>query len=313
MSTKDTASVTPLELTVRNGDVSLAGSLWLPDTKPVASVLMHPGSGPSDRDNDVYFPPIREHLVANGIAVCSFDKRGVGHSSGAWEEAGIHEQADDALACVAHVLSETNIERPLGLFGHSQGGWVVVDAASRSDDVDFVATNAGPGVTPAEQERYAARANMARAGVPQGELEKVDDYVVRIFDLARNRVPLADVPAHLDAEGVPAAFGRLGLPSLPESEAEWGLWMAIVDYDPRTALERIAVPVLALFGAEDRITPVQESVEVYRAAVPPELLTVSVFPGGNHRIQDGDPPQLVDGYLDTLSSFVFAAAAQTRR
>ena len=50
---------------------------------------MHPGSGPSDRDNDVLFPPIREHLLGAGIAVCSFDKRGVGGSAGSWLEAGL--------------------------------------------------------------------------------------------------------------------------------------------------------------------------------------------------------------------------------
>jgi fermentation-respiration switch protein FrsA (DUF1100 family) len=72
------ASVTQRDLDVRNGDVSLAGSLFLPPVRAAATVLMHPGSGPSDRDNDVYFPPIREHLLEAGVAVCSFDKRGVG-------------------------------------------------------------------------------------------------------------------------------------------------------------------------------------------------------------------------------------------
>lgn len=62
---------------------------------------MHPGSGPSDRENDVFFPPIREHLLRAGIAVCSFDKRGVGASAGSWLDAGIAEQADDLLAELA--------------------------------------------------------------------------------------------------------------------------------------------------------------------------------------------------------------------
>ena len=87
------------ELSVRSGDATLAGSLWVPAHRPVATVLMHPGSGPSDRDNDVYFPPIRSHLLESGLAVASFDKRVVGASTGRWEEAAIVEQADDALAC----------------------------------------------------------------------------------------------------------------------------------------------------------------------------------------------------------------------
>ena len=80
---------------------------------------MHPGSGPSDRDNDVYFPPIREHLLAHEIAVCSFDKRGVGRSTGRWQNAGIVEQADDVLACIRSLLDDDAVSKPIGLFGHS--------------------------------------------------------------------------------------------------------------------------------------------------------------------------------------------------
>jgi hypothetical protein len=42
--------------------------------------------------------------------------------------------------------------------------------------------------------------------------------------------------------------------------------------------------------------------------VRPELLQVEVFPGGDHRLRQGDPPRFVDGYLDRISSFVLAAA-----
>src|SRR5687768_2796588 len=129
---------------------------------PIATVVMHPGSGPSDRDNDVYFPPIRDELLAAGIGVASFDKRGVGGSGGRWQDAGIVEQADDALAAVDRLV-ELGATPPLGLFGHSQGGWVVVEAGARgAAGIEFVVTNAGPGVSPAEQDRYAM-ATKARA------------------------------------------------------------------------------------------------------------------------------------------------------
>lgn len=72
-------------ITVRSGGALLAGSVWVPPRKVTATVLMHPGSGASDRDNDVYFPPIREQLLEAGVAVCSFDKR-VGGSTGRWQE-----------------------------------------------------------------------------------------------------------------------------------------------------------------------------------------------------------------------------------
>jgi pimeloyl-ACP methyl ester carboxylesterase len=300
------------ELTVARAELSLAGTLWLPAGEPGAVVLMHPGSGPSDRDNDVYFPPIREHLLGRGIAVCSFDKRGVGGSTGRWTDAGIVEQADDTLACLEHLLGDERVRAPVGLFGHSQGGWVVVEAASRSEDVAFVVPNAGPGVSPGEQERWAARTNLARADLSAGELEEANAYVDQVLVWLRSGAPFDEVRSRVDSQAPPAAFDRLGLPLLPDDAATWDLFARIIDYDPRLALERIRVPVLALFGAEDRVTPVEESVAAYQAAVRPELLTVRVFEGGDHRVLAGDPPRLVDGYLEALSAFVEEAAAARR-
>jgi pimeloyl-ACP methyl ester carboxylesterase len=294
------------DLIVRNGGVSLAGTLWLPAAgSPAAIVLMHPGSGPSDRDNDVYFPPIREHLLASGFGVCSFDKRGVGGSTGRWEEAAIVEQADDALAAVEALLADEDLDTPVGLFGHSQGGWVVIEAAGHGAPVAFVVTNSGPGVTPGEQERYAARAHLARAGATPDEIREGMQRLDLVLALMRDRVPLDDVRSRFEAAGI-AEVGY-DLPLVPDDPAIWNLAAALIHYDPRPALERIRVPVLALFGADDPIVPVAESVAVYREAVRPDLLTIAVFPGGDHRSLTGDPPRLVDGYLETLVSFLSAA------
>jgi len=284
--------------------VLLAGTLWLPAREPAAVVLMHPGSGPSDRDNDVFFPPIREHLVGEGIAVCSFDKRGVGGSTGNWREAAIEAQAGDALAAVEALLAADGVDAPVGLFGHSQGGWVVIEAASRGADIAFVVTSSGPGVTPGEQERYSACTRLERNGASEAELADGLRSFDALLEMLRDGILLADVGSRMDA-------ARLILPPGFElaDEADWELMRALVDYDPRAALERIEVPVLALLGAADPIVPVDASVAVYEAAVQPELLEVLVLPGADHRIQVGDPPRLADGYLDALTAFVRAAVA----
>lgn len=304
------SEATRRELTVRSGDVSLAGSLWLPSEPPSATVLMHPGSGPSDRDNDVFFPPIREHLLESGFAVCSFDKRGVGGSSGRWQDAPIVEQGDDALAAVAALLSDPELDTPVGLFGHSQGGWVVVDVGGRRGaPVAFVVSSSGPGVTPAQQERYATRTFLERAGTAPAEIDEAMEHFDVLVEMMRAHVPFPEVRRHIEEAELPAAFERLELPLFPDDAPLWDFMLSMLDYDPRPALERIAVPVLALFGADDNIVPVEESVAVYREAVRRELLKVGVFAGGDHRVQTGDPPRMVDGYLETLSSFIAATVA----
>ena len=265
---------------------------------------MHPGSGPSDRDNDVLFPPIREHLLGAGIAVCSFDKRGVGGSGGSWLEAGIPEQADDLLASLSVFQAECP-GLPIGLFGHSQGAWVVVEAAGRGAPVAFVITNSGGGVSPARQERYSLASKLT-SGQEGKALAAYDDVVA----VARECPTLAAGLAQLEAARVPYRDLR-GLEFLFEDEAMWGLCAKIFDYDPAAALSRIDVPFLGLFGAADRVTPPEESAVALRAAVRPELLGIEVFPEGDHRLSHGDPPRFVDGYLDRIASFVREAAART--
>lgn len=293
------------ELSVRNGDVTLAGTLWLPGGDLAATVLMHPGSGPSDRDNDVFFPPIREHLVGSGVAVASFDKRGVGGSSGRWEEAGIVEQASDAICCLNLLQGETGGR--VGLFGHSEGGWVVVEAAARAPEAAFVIASSGPGVTPEQQERQAARLQMQQAGISEDEIDEAQRYYDDIVTMMRDGSSLQDARRRVETGGVPRAFVTLGLPVLPEDEAQWQFGAALMSYDPRPALERIRVPFLAVFGADDPLTPVEESVVAFREAVRPDLLNVEIFPRAGHRLDVGDPPRLVSGYLETLTKFIVAA------
>jgi pimeloyl-ACP methyl ester carboxylesterase len=127
--------------------------------------------------------------------------------------------------------------------------------------------------------------------------------------MMRDGVGFHDVRRHIDEQGFPDAFERLSLPALPENEAEWKHMAALIDYDPRPALERVEVPLLALFGAEDPIVPVEESVAVYRETVAPELLTVAVIAGGDHRVQSGEPPALADGYLEAVTAFILDAVA----
>lgn len=287
------------EITAESDGVVLAGSVWIPAGAAEAGVLMHPGSGPATRDNDVFFPPIREHLLARQIAVCSFDKRGVGGSSGLWTEAGILAQAGDVLAGLGAFRASGFEDLPIGLFGHSQGGWVVVEAASRESSLAFVITSSGGAVSPARQERYS----LTRRTSSEEALAAYDTVIT----LMRERPSFAEALQRLDDAGIERTqFGELA--AMFEDEALWRLVAELTDYEPADALARITAPLLAVFGEEDHVTPVEESVAALRAAVRPDLLEIAVFPGGDHRLGRGEPGRFVDGYLDRLLSFIHRSA-----
>lgn len=46
------------------------------------------------------------------MAVCSFDKRGVGGSEGRWEEAAVPEQVDDVMAALAALGEVPALDAP---------------------------------------------------------------------------------------------------------------------------------------------------------------------------------------------------------
>ena len=87
------------DITFRNGDITLAGTLLLPrgQGRVPAVVFLH-GSGAEGRWASRY---LASQIASHGIASLIFDKRGVGGSSGDWRLAGPDELAADAVAAVA--------------------------------------------------------------------------------------------------------------------------------------------------------------------------------------------------------------------
>lgn len=294
-----------LDLMFDNGDTTLAGTLTMPTGPgPHPGVVMVGGSGPSDRDNDVLFPPIRAALVRSGFATLSYDKRGVGGSTGSWLDCGVDELAADAAAAVAVLGTHPEVDaRAVGLFGHSEGGWVVLRAAAEHPKgVAWVVTNSGPGVGPAEQERYALATALRADGDPLADacLELYD----RVVAAALRRAPFAE--ADLLVRGDPAGepFARFGVPL---DEPTWRIMVRYADHDPAPDVDRLRCPHLALFGAADPIVPVAASVAAFAASPAARDLTVRVFAGGDHRVRVGDA--FAPGYLPALTGWV---GAQTR-
>lgn len=297
------------EIVVPRPDCDLAGSIWLPDRELEAPlVVMHPGSGPSDRDNDTLFPPIRERFLAAGWAVASFDKRGVGGSTGAWTDADIVGQAQDAVACVAACRDAIGASSA-GLFGHSQGGWVVLEAAARGAAVGFVIANSGPGVSPREQEMFATRQGLQ--GRSAADVDAALAAMTELFDLAAGGTPWPQVeawmadPARAVAMRTLADIGAF----VPADAALWGLTAALIDHDPRAAMRLLTVPILTVFGANDTAVPVEASVDAYRRHVRSDLLTVAVLEG-DHRLETPDGTGFAPGYLSLLADYVGGRSRQ---
>jgi len=87
-----------------------------------------------------------------GFAVAYYDKRGVGGSTGEYSGIGITNSVDmfnklssDARTVAAWLKDEPGIDKNrIGLFGISQAGWIIPQAAAQSSDIKFCIIVSGP-------------------------------------------------------------------------------------------------------------------------------------------------------------------------
>src|SRR5204863_2609161 len=139
------------EVSFRNGDVTLSGTLLLPLTEmPHPAVVFLHGAGSEGRYGARF---LAEYLTRYGIAALIYDKRGVGKSTGDWKRSDFNDLAGDAIAGI-HLLQQRNEinSREIGLYGHSQGGMITPLISSRSRDVAFIISGAGSAVPVYESE-----------------------------------------------------------------------------------------------------------------------------------------------------------------
>lgn len=139
--------------------ISLAGSIVKPK-KPVAAVVIVHGSDPVKREME-----FAKRLAKEGIAVFTYDKRGVGESGGVYvgpsvgtnniDPANLTLLAQDANAAVATFQTYLKDKKiPIGLVGFSQAGWIIPMAASKNPQIDFMVLFSGPTITTLEQLRF---------------------------------------------------------------------------------------------------------------------------------------------------------------
>ncbi|MEU1371748.1 alpha/beta hydrolase [Streptomyces sp. NPDC005803] len=294
-----------------NGSVRLSGALALPPPGSVAcmGVVLVGGSGPSDRDNDTFFPPLRRHLLDAGIAVLSYDKRGVGGSSGDWRTATLTDLATDATAAVDFLRSRPEVRsEAVGLFGHSEGGWVVLRASTARDDMPWVITNSCPGTSPAVQERYALANHLRETPLhSQSDIGRTLDLYDRLIEAGRRDADFATALQLVDAAGNPPGLAYYWADI---DEHLWGFLKRKQDHDPTGDLRGLRCPHLAFYGSEDRLVPVTDSLRVFGASVchpnrpPRATLTVEVLPTADHRLQLPGATEPAPDYLNTLTRWL---------
>ena len=225
-------------------------------------VALH-GASAGTRDHQLY-RHLHRVLPPTGVGVVTFDRRGEGASTGDPSVGQFELQARDALAVAAAVDA-----RRIGLWGFSQGGWVAPLAGTMSEEVAFLALVASTGVSPHEQMIFANGEQLRRAGYGPEVVAAAQALRRALHAWTLDPDPIAGQSLQRDLSAAQREpwWGLTYLPYRLPGELDRLEWAAEMTFDPRPVFDRVTVPVLLFYGADDGWTPVGASVDVWRAAV----------------------------------------------
>ena len=229
--------------------VRLAGTLITPTQsgKHPAIILVH-GSGAENRE---YMLPWARFLIRRGVAILTYDKRGVGESTGDWNTASFEDLADDVVAAVDYLKTRPDVDRThIGLLGISQAGWIMPLASLHSKDIAFLISLSGAGVSPAETTLDQARNEMTMSGMPQPTVEDILNVLRLQYEFARTGNGWDEYAAARDR--LAARMGKPpdtipGTPDAPHFQFIKRLYF----YDPVPTLRQLRTPTLAIWGELD--------------------------------------------------------------
>ena len=289
------------EVRFRNGDVTLAGTLLIPPNRGrhPAVILIHGSSTPSRNDFRFY----GDVFARRGVAALIYDKRDAGGDLGGASRVDMRDLAGDALAAVEMLKARSDINpRQIGLWGHSQGGWVAPIAAAQSKDVAFVISFSGPGVTYAELNTYADGKRLRSRGFSEAEIEQARRAQSRVDDYVRRGGDKQALQKFLDEVWRKPWASHTTLPRQVPSEGEIqaNLQWRNLDLDPAVYWEQIQAPVLAMFGELDDVVPVAASASRIAEALRRggnKDVTIRIFPKASHTIQPAPD------FLDSMTNW----------
>ncbi|HEX5705131.1 MAG TPA: alpha/beta fold hydrolase [Pyrinomonadaceae bacterium] len=292
----------------QNGDVTLAGTLLLPEasrSKHAGVVFTH-GGGAARRE---FVWGLGYQLAARGMAVLIYDKRGVGESKGNWGEASFEDLADDAVAGAKFLQSNSEIDpKRIGFWGLSQGGWIAPLAASRFPDAAFAVAISGGALTPAVTELFDTEYELQKAGFSAEDVQKalafqsLKNEIIRSFEKWEQylsmRTTVKDLPWYrvqgIDIRGPDK-----------QDHPQWAHMRRSYFYDPAPALKSLRGPLLVIHGELDTPKGVAASVEAIKsiltAAGKRETsitgdsgkngFVVKVYPRGVHNLMEAPEPE----------------------
>ena len=276
------------EVTIPNGDIRLAGTLVLPPGPgPHPALVFVQGSGPETRRIPRY---VGDLLAYHGVAVLVMDKRGTGGSTGQWNGLLHADWATDVVAELDFLHHQPDVDSTrLGLFGNSEGGFVVPMVAARRADVRFLVCRVCSALPGPEANLDANLGALRQRGVAESDVALVGELMSRMMRYALERTGYDSLVAFAAGVADRPWYRRFAPARIAAPDARyWDVYRRLLDVDPRPSYARLRIPTLVVLGERDERLPIEKHRPVFdslaRSGVP---LTLWAVPEASHGLMLG--------------------------
>lgn len=294
------------EVSYQNGNITLAATLLLPNTKGKHPVIVFQHAARQQKRDVWRF--YADQFVRRGIACLIYDNRGVGGSTGDYRVSSFEDLASDGIAAINYLKARKDINRKqIGLFAASQGAWVAPIVATRSRDVAFVLLISAPSVTLAENLQYELETDLRTAGFSEEEIKTALAYKKPTMELIRVGAPEEQIEAAIQKAKNERWFSFTGIPAKDNWQRRW--FPLVLGFDPAPVWEKVKSPVLNVMGELDKDVKVSENAPIMERALKAggnKDFTIKIFPKANHSIMvfEQGRPRLAPGYLDFMTGWL---------
>lgn len=235
-------------------------------------IFVH-GDGAMTYDAHGYYELYWNALREQGYAIFSWDKPGVGDSQGNWLQQSMQDRQSEVLAAIDFTRTQLGFDASnTGLIGFSQAGWVVPVLAQQADNIAF-AIGIGFATNWLEQGRYYA--------IQEANNEELDDTQLpnALKEYEQSITSLKKHPSYEEYlhENKGDAM----------SQERFEFVFRNFQADASLAYQKVAVPMLLIWGQEDLNVDAQHEYIAHKKA-PHPLIDVQLIPKASHGLLNSD-------------------------
>ena len=267
--------------------------------KAKSLVILVPGSGKTAAYTGKWNYRLRSELNSLGIATFAYDKSGCGNSEGDFDYNQTVENSSDELVAAIENLQKLQIpgSHNIGLWGISRAGWICPLAISKKSSINYWISVSGPNHL--DNMFHLLTTNWAIEGKSKGEVKELGKEWLDGFKIQReggtyaeyqNATPSLERDSFMNKirgeynEERFLKFQTYLIENKVKIDKETGLQIMLEDFDK--VLNKVNIPVLAIFGENDSQVDWKETIKLYQNTIGnSSTLKIKSIPGCNHFIK----------------------------